>query len=275
MDKIMEDNHIDLTGNVERFTGFSELYNLYRPSPPTILSSIVLQILSCQTIDRMIDLGCGTGLSTKYWQNIATQIIGIDPSDDMLQQAQKTTSVSNIQYQKGYAHKTNLSDMSAQLVTCSQSLHWMDPKPTFLEIKRITKSGGAFIAFDYDWPPIIGNWKAESAYRECFEKVITIENAQPARSKINFWEKENHATRMKESNCFQFVTEFSVHHIDEGNAARFIGILMSQGGVMSLLKQGFTEEEIGLNKFKDIVQKNVESQNSTWYWSSQIRLGIL
>jgi SAM-dependent methyltransferase len=38
------------------------------------------------------------------------------------------------------------------LVTCSQSLHWMEPEPTFAEVARILRRGGVFAAYDYDWP---------------------------------------------------------------------------------------------------------------------------
>ena len=41
---------------------------------------------------------------------------------------------------------------SADIVTCSQSFHWMEPEPTLAEIARILRPGGVFAAYDYDWP---------------------------------------------------------------------------------------------------------------------------
>ena len=78
----------DFTGNIERFSGFADLYDKYRPAPPAALSTILTQWAQVTRPHLVVDLGCGTGLSTRYWAGKAEQVIGVDPTSDMRAQAE-------------------------------------------------------------------------------------------------------------------------------------------------------------------------------------------
>lgn len=149
-----------------------------------------------------MDLGSGTGLSTRYWTDKAEQIIGIEPGEDMRRQAEAHTSAINISYQIGFSHATSLPDVCAQIVTCSQALHWMEPQPTFEEINRILQPGGVFAAFDYDWPPNTHRWEAEAAYIECNHQAREIEKKLPNMG-VKQFDKSQHLARVQASNCFR------------------------------------------------------------------------
>src|SRR5690606_15398774 len=101
----------------------------------------------------VVDVGSGTGLSTRLWAGRADQVIGIEPGDDMRRQAEAQTAAPSVRYQPGYSTATGLPDACADIVTVSQALHWMEPEPTFAEMARILRPGGVFAAFDCDWPP--------------------------------------------------------------------------------------------------------------------------
>src|SRR2546421_671540 len=73
---------------------------------------------------------------------------------------------ANVSYQYGFSHNTDLLDRCADIVTCSQSLHWMEPESTFAEVNRILRSGGIFAAYQFDKIPTM-NWEVEMAYN-CF-----------------------------------------------------------------------------------------------------------
>lgn len=68
-----------------------------------------------------------------------------------------------------------MPDTIEDIVTCSQSLHWMDPDLNFKDAARILHSGGVFAAFDYDWPPAIGCWEAEMEYAERMKSITILE----------------------------------------------------------------------------------------------------
>ena len=57
---------------------------------------------------------------------------------------QRTARVGNdAQAASGYA--TGLADACADIVTCAQSLHWMQPDVTFKEVDRILRPGGRYL----------------------------------------------------------------------------------------------------------------------------------
>src|SRR5204862_107174 len=81
-----------------------------------------------------------------------------------------------------------LPDGCADVVTCSQSLHWMDPEPTFAEVARILRSGGVFAAYDCDWPPTV-HWEAEVAYQETIRRAEAIGRERGFFSGVRRWDK--------------------------------------------------------------------------------------
>jgi len=264
----------DFSGNIERFSGFADVYDRYRPAPPTVLSQILTQLANIAFPNLIVDLGSGTGLSTRYWADKANQIIGLEPTDDMRRQAQALTQAKNISYRDGLSHQTGLPDACADIVTCAQSLHWMEPQATFIEIQRILKDGGVFAAYDYDWPPTIGKWEAELAYHLCLERVKELEADQVSAQGIKRWEKNQHLSRMQASNCFRYCKEIAIHHVDLGNAERLHGLALSLGGVMSLIKQGYSEAELGLDRLKEVAASELGTDLREWYWSLRVRIGI-
>ena len=160
--------------NIKRFTGFALVYNAYRPEPPAVLLDILTQLARVDRPELVVDIGCGTGLSTRIWSERANQVIGVDPSTDMLDHAREVPTPENVSYRKGLSNQTGLPDGCADIVTCSQSLHWMEPDTTFAEAHRLLRTGGAFAAYDYDQPPKTSNWEADKACIQLAERMSAL-----------------------------------------------------------------------------------------------------
>ncbi len=263
---------MDFTANVERFTGFADHYDRYRPSPPEALAGLLGQFLHRERPGLVVDLGCGSGLSTRYWSGRADAVIGVDPTEAMLTQA-RSLPAFGVEYRQGLSHATGLDDAGADIVTCSQSLHWMDPQPTFEEAARILRPGAVFAAYDYDWPPVTTEPEVDALYRECMEHSHKLEKASGVSSEVRKWSKSGHLARMQESGCFRFVRECSLHHTDEGNAGRIVGLLLSQGHVQTLLKAGYTEADLRIDQLREAAERLLGSHLQRWYWSSRVRIG--
>ena len=82
--------------NADRFMGFADVYYNARP---TLLAHFMelIRLYLGRDIGTVVDLGCGTGLSTDAWKGNCGKVIGIEPSGDMLAVArQKSGHLANI-----------------------------------------------------------------------------------------------------------------------------------------------------------------------------------
>ena len=264
-------------GNIERFSGFADQYDSVRPTPPKLIVELAKRLYNQTTKPLIVDIGCGTGLSTKIWSEYASKVIGIDPNSDMLERAKKVvnkeTGFTNVSFLKGTSSETGLESDSIDIVSCSQALHWLEPQSTFKEVKRILKHGGLFLAYDSDWPPSL-NWQAEQEWIKLFSIVNKLDEQRREINNVRFWPKEQHLQRIIESNQFRFVREVVIHCEEEGNAERFINLAISQGQLMTILKEGLDEDEIGLTSFKSSVKNILGTKTSKWIFSYRIRIGV-
>ena len=162
---------MSLDANARRFSGFADLYDAVRPVPPMVLADVITAYAGCLAGDRpelVVDLGSGTGLSTRWAAGWSSEAVGVEPSDDMRVRAAAVTSGANVRYVPGWSNATGLPDGCADVVLAVQALHWMDPASTFVEVARLLRPGGVFAAIDCDWPPSVGNAtrRAGVAHRE-------------------------------------------------------------------------------------------------------------
>lgn len=136
----------DAKQNADRFKGFAAVYDDARPRMPEYVPETITRYLNHKP-DIVVDLGCGTGLSTLIWDGRCHRAIGIEPSEDMLKAAMEKTS-NTISFIRAFASDTTLERETADAVVCSQSFHWMEPAETLREIDRILKPGGVFATVD-------------------------------------------------------------------------------------------------------------------------------
>lgn len=264
--------------NITIWSERAEDYDAYRPAPPMALVGVLTQLAQIERPSCVVDIGSGTGLSTNLWAEVADTVIGIEPNTDMRQLAERRThaltNVRNISYRDGISSKTNLPPESADIVTCSQSLHWMEPAPTFAEIARILRHGGVFAAYDYDWPPTM-NWEVGNAYNACMEQ---FEHIRVKRNLELFtgtgWAKEQHLERMQASRHFRYVKEILLHSVEMGNAERLIGLALSNAVAPYLHRGLLNEQEIGLDRFKQVAQERIGDKPVPWYFSYRVRIGV-
>lgn len=265
----------DFSGNIGRFTGFADLYDRYRASPPAVLAELVAQFTGVARPELVVDLGSGTGLSTRYWADKAAHVVGLEPTRDMRRQAEAATTAGNVSYREGFSHHTGLPAHCAQVVTCMQALHWMEPAATFAEAKRILAPGGVFVACDYDWPPATGAWEADATYEASIRTARRLEKEHKLDEGLQQWDKAGHLARMQQSDYFRYVKEALVHHRDEGNAERLVGLHLSQGYVAALLRAGLSEDQLGITELRAVALRTIGSTPRPFIWSARVRLGVV
>ena len=89
------------------------------------------------------------------------------------------------------------------------------------------------------------------------------------------WVKAGHLTRMQASGTFRHVREIVVHHNDQGNAERLVGLLLSQGYVAALQRAGLGEEQLGIIGLRAVAHRTLGSEPRPFIWSARVRLGVV
>ena len=251
--------------------GFGAAYHQARPSPPAGLLNLLCRLARVDRPTLVVDVGSGTGLSTRAWADRADEVVGVEPNPEMRAAAEADTPSSNVRYVDGYSDSTGLGDDSADIVTYSQSLHWMDPQPTFAEAARILKPGGVFAAYDYELPPSV-DWEVDAAF-EYF--LLRVGKFRRERLSIPPAEKTGHVPRMRESGLFRYVRELGVSAEDSTDVERVVGLALSLGPVGRLLDEGLSEQEIGLAGLRETAERVLVDRDVTWTLSYRVRLGVV
>jgi len=251
-------------------TGFAAGFDSNRPAPPPVLLDILGLAAQVDRPRLVVDLGSGTGLSTRPWAERADQVIGVEASPEMREQAEAATTAENVRFVQAYAQATGLPDDEADLVTCSQALHWMEPEPTFAEAARLLRPGGVFAAYDYDWPPVV-NWEVEAAFEEVLRRVRA--GRRPNGGPMRF-SKEGHLDRIKGSGHFRYAREIVFHSRDRADAQRIVGMALSLGPLTVLLGNGQSEEELGLAALREAAERALDDRTVDIFVGYRIRLGV-
>ncbi|HZR39223.1 MAG TPA: class I SAM-dependent methyltransferase [Ktedonobacteraceae bacterium] len=256
------------------WTGKASSYDRVRPTPPPALLDLLTQLISTPYPALVVDLGSGTGLSTEIWGERAERVIGIEPNADMRQEAAHKVEgypyASHIEYREGVAQQTDLPDGCADIVTAAQSFHWMEPTATLSEIARILRSGGLFAAYDYDSPPAI-HWELDRLAQEVARRSVELIRERGLVQSLKIWPKNKSLDPLRESAHFRFTREVLLHHVEQGDAARFLE--MMQSGALSYQFQ-FTEQEIGFDRLREAALQYIGSEPIPWYVSYRVRIGI-
>ncbi|MGL5353829.1 MAG: class I SAM-dependent methyltransferase [Clostridium sp.] len=262
-----------IKANVDRFSKGAKKYNSSRPTPPKEIVDIAIKYLGYKP-NIVIDLGCGTGLSTKIWANFSNKVIGVEPGSEMRTEAIMHINSNNTTFVEGISSDMPFGDNEVDIVACSQSFHWMEPKSTLKESSRVLKNGGLFLAFDCDWPPTI-DYIIEKEFLNVIKKsnaiLDTKENIDENAKKFR---KSDHLKHIKNSGEFTFVKEIVLHSKENYNKERFIDLLLSQGGVQTVLNKYPEEIKDDIESFKNSVSSKFIEKEMEIIFSYRIRLGI-
>jgi SAM-dependent methyltransferase len=232
-----------------RAPGFAARYDAFRPEPPGVLRELLPALAGIERPRLVVDLGCGTGLSTRFWSEAADEVIGVEPQASMCDWAARTTKAPNVRYVEASAYDTGLADPCADLVTAAQSLQWMEPARVFHEIDRILRPRGVFCAYEYVQlqTPL---WEPEQAWFEVIEAKRRIRAERGFENRLF----PISAERLEESGVFTTVRELTLHSVEEGDGDRLVGLALSEGSLLTLLEAGVSERELGLDRLREVAR---------------------
>lgn len=146
-----------------RFSEAADDYARFRPSYPPALVDLILEAAPVPAGGTIVDLGAGTGISTRLFSGRGFHLIGVEPNAEMRAYADAAKTLG-ARYLEGTAAKTSLPDRSADLVIAAQAFHWFPLEETLGELRRILVPGGAFAAF---W-----NVRGDSPFMQAYRALL-------------------------------------------------------------------------------------------------------
>jgi len=125
-------------------------YDRGRDHGPEVLQLWMNVVASCvgeQRLNIILDLGCGTGrFSESLAAHFDAEVIGIDPSEKMLDQARRKLRDHRVRYQLGCAEAIPLANESVDLVFMSMCFHhFKDPMLAARECRRVLRAGAVAV----------------------------------------------------------------------------------------------------------------------------------
>jgi len=125
--------------NSGNFGKLAKNYKLIRPGYPTrVIKDIYSFVKTPNPI--ILDLGCGTGISTRQIAKKNSKVFGCDIDEKML--ANTLKNKNNITYIKGDAEKLPFPSQTFDLITMFAAFHWFSNKKAMNEMRRVLKPWG-------------------------------------------------------------------------------------------------------------------------------------
>ncbi len=93
-----------------------------------------------------LDLGCGTGLSSRALAGLCRRVIGMDPSRSMIERAAPSDRVD---YVVATAESVPSRAASFDVITLCQVAHWLDWKAFLSEAGRVVRPKGWVVVYDH------------------------------------------------------------------------------------------------------------------------------
>jgi ubiquinone/menaquinone biosynthesis C-methylase UbiE len=255
--------------------GFAVVYDESRPRPPEELLDVLLHVAQIGRARLVVDLGAGTGLSTRAWAGRADEVVGVEANPAMVAQACAATSAANVRYVEAYADATGLPGGAADLVTCSQSFHWMEPTPVLAEAARLLRPGGAFAAYDYDVPyGLVVHPEIDEAFIANFDARGEARRRLGIQAGAAIWPKEGHLEQIRSSGHFRLSRELLCHGWEEVDAARVVGLAESIGGSPAIFGDAAPEVQETFERLRETAERVLGDRRVPLLVCYRVRVGI-
>ncbi len=128
-------------------TNIAAVYDSARSYHPEVLQQW-LDIFSAYVpkdgVSRIVDLGCGTGrFSGPLSVHFEADVIGLDPSEKMLEEARKKTRRRGVVFKQAPGETLPVADRSTDMMLMSMVFHHLrDPRRTARECYRVLRQRG-------------------------------------------------------------------------------------------------------------------------------------
>ncbi|MFG2003817.1 class I SAM-dependent methyltransferase [Spirillospora sp. NPDC048911] len=124
----------------ESFGTDAERYDRARPHYP---DAMVERIVAATPGPDVLDVGCGTGISSRQFQAAGRTVLGVDPDARMAELARRTGIESEVATFEDWEPAGRTFDA----VIAGQSWHWVDPVAGAAKAAEVLRPGGRLAVF--------------------------------------------------------------------------------------------------------------------------------
>ncbi|MEQ9324279.1 MAG: class I SAM-dependent methyltransferase [Polyangiaceae bacterium] len=133
----------------ERFTATVDDYRRHRPDYPEALFDWMVADAELEAGDVVVDVGCGTGISSRQLAARGLQVVAVDPNPTMLAAAREQGG-DGITWVEGDGETLPIDDVIDGRVAAifgGQSFHWLDLDRALPRFRQVVRPGGRIIPF--------------------------------------------------------------------------------------------------------------------------------
>lgn len=125
-------------------------YDRARPPYSPELAQWVLEQIGGSPVDLTLDVGCGTGRSTRWARSFSREVIGIDKSPNMLALAQRINVDPGMSFRLGSAEDLRVAEGALDLILSCGAFEWFN-KPLFVSQARRALARGRPTVLVWSW----------------------------------------------------------------------------------------------------------------------------
>ncbi len=207
----------------------ADLYARSRPSAHALVVERIRAYLRLRApLSFAADVGCGTGLSSRALAEIATEVVGIDPSEEMIARADLHPRVS---YRVAPAEALPLADASCDLVTVASAFQLFDRAGFLSEARRVLRRGAWLVLYD---DAFTGETRELPEFRRWLRDVFFTRYPSPQIARAPLTQRD--AGRFG----FRFAREEEYQHTERLTRDGFGDFLLSQANCLAAVDEGRT-----------------------------------
>jgi len=136
-------NPRDIRSVTNDWSNLSTAYNATRRGYPDELYRYLMSLIKTAGL-MTLDLGCGTGISTRELRMHGLDVVGADRDESMIAVAKDVSK--EIRYVRATVAELPFQEGSFDVVTAFTAFHWFDDDASVESIKNVLKPGGLFFA---------------------------------------------------------------------------------------------------------------------------------
>jgi SAM-dependent methyltransferase len=206
----------------------AERYAAARPFIHPFIVERIRLFTGINSCDSILDVGCGTGQSTRPLTAIARRVVGIDQSVEMLAEAE-ADATPGIEYRQANAESLPFPAASFDLVTAGLAFHWFDQQRFLREVHRVLRPAGWLAIYNFVF---LGDMETNPRFRDWFRATYLARYPTPPRHAKPL------TAEFMEPCGMTLVTQEVLRHTLAMSREVFVGFLLTQSNVIAAVENG-------------------------------------